>query len=151
MNAEAPPINGHAVISVTCTRAHLDGLEVQVDYELKAVPPAPARQMRNRELHFLGYEMFVDPARTRWWGDGQTHGTFSLTGVLFLDDRNRVGTIAHPIYGRVAGAQGATLPGNWLGAVVTRADYTAICLGGAGGGNRAIRGIRGDGIRGGVR
>ena len=145
MNAEAAPIDGQAIISVTCTRAPLDGLDVQVDFELKAMPPAPARQMRNRELHFLTYDMFLDPARTRYWGDGASHGTFSLTGTLLLDDRNRVGTLAFPIYGRVNGAQGATLSGNWLGAVVTRADYTAVCA------SNTSRGVRGGGVRSGVR
>jgi spore coat protein U-like protein len=144
MTSTAPPIDGHATVSVTCTRAPVSGLDVQVDFELKAMPPAPARQMRNRELHFLAYDMYLDPARTQFWGDGQTQGTFSLTGVLFLDDRNRVGTVAFPIYGRVHGSQPATLPGNWLGAVVTRADYTAVCTSGGGGG----RGIRGGGVRG---
>jgi spore coat protein U-like protein len=147
MTSTASPIDGHAIISVTCTRFPLDHLDVTVELELKAMPPAPARQMRNRELDFLSYDMFLDPARTQYWGDGQTHGTFSLTGVLFLDDRNRVGTLAFPIYGRVDGAQGPKLAGSWLGAVVTRVDYTAVCAGG----NRSIRGGGIRGVRSGVR
>ena len=143
MTEFAPPINGHDTISVTCTRAPLDGLSVEVDYELKATPPAPARQMRNRELHFLRYDMFVDAARTKYWGDGQTQGTFSFTGALFLDDRTRVGTLVHQVYGQVPGGQAATLPGNWLGAVVVRLDYTPVCSG--------SRGVRSIGIRGGIR
>jgi len=143
MTQVSPPINGHDTISVTCTRAPLDGLSVEVDYELKATPPAPARQMRNRELHFLRYDMFVDAARTKYWGDGQTHGTFSFTGTLFLDDRNRVSTLVHQVYGQVEGGQVAILPGNWLGAVVVNLDYTPICIG--------ARGVRSSGIRGGIR
>jgi spore coat protein U-like protein len=98
--------------------------------ELQALPADPSRQMRNQigagDLSYLGYDMFVDPARTRYWGDG-TQGTFVLTGTLLLDDRNRVGTLAFPIYGTVRSGQGVVPPGQWLGAVVTRVQYNPIC------------------------
>jgi spore coat protein U-like protein len=126
MTQTSPSINGTNTISVTCTRANLDGLNVEVTYNLQAIPPAPARQMRDSNLHFLRYDMFVDPARTRYWGDGVTYGTFTFQGTLFLDDRNRVGTLAHVIYGAVDGGQLA-LPGQWLGLVVTRLEYSPIC------------------------
>jgi spore coat protein U-like protein len=130
MTSNSPPINGTNTVSVTCTRAPLDGLSVQVDYNLKAVPAEPARQMRDNNLLYLGYEMFVDPARTRYWGDGYTYGTFTFQGVLSLDDRNRVGTLAHVVYGRVPGAQASLHPpGQWLGLVGLQLEYTALCLG----------------------
>ena len=127
MTLTSPPINGTNTVSVTCTRAARDGLNVQVDYNLQAIPPAPARQMRDNQLNFLRYDMFVDPARTRYWGDGFSHGTFTFQGNLLLDDRNRVGTLAHVVYGRVDGGQPLTPPGQWLGLVVTRLEYNAIC------------------------
>jgi spore coat protein U-like protein len=128
MSATAPPVNSYATISVTCTRAPVDGLNVQVDFELQALPAEPARQMRDQVGGFyLGYEMFVDSARTRYWGDG-TQGTFTLAGTLVLDNRNRVGTLAFPIYGKVHGGQHPVPPGQWLGAVVTRVQYTPVCL-----------------------
>ena len=80
---------------------------LRCDYNLQAIPPAPARQMRDNKLNFLRYDMFVDPARTRYWGDGISHGTFTFQGHSLLDDRNRVGTLAHVVYGRVDGAQHA--------------------------------------------
>ncbi len=70
--------------------------------------------------------MFVDPARTRYWGDGISHGTFTFQGTLFLDDRNRVGTLALLVYGRVDGGQSLTPPGQWLGLVVVRLDYDIV-------------------------
>jgi spore coat protein U-like protein len=127
MTPGSPPINGNNTVSVTCTRAARGGLNVEVLYNLQAIPPQPARQMRDRGLNFLRYDMFVDPARTRYWGDGFSHGTFTFQGQLFLDDRNRVGTLAHVVYGRVDGAQPLTPPGQWLGLVVTRLEYSAIC------------------------
>jgi spore coat protein U-like protein len=121
------PINGTSTISVTCTRAPLDGLNVTVQYDLQAIPPEPARQMRDNNLLYLRYSMFVDPARTRYWGDGYSYGTFTFQGELFLDDRNRVGTLAHVVYGRVDGAQPLAPPGQWLGLVALRLEYSAIC------------------------
>jgi hypothetical protein len=70
--------------------------------------------------------MFVDAARTRYWGDGTSYGTFTFQGQLLLDDRNRVGTLAHVVYGRVDGGQVA-LPGQWLGLVVVKLEYNPIC------------------------
>jgi spore coat protein U-like protein len=130
MNQDAPPINGSNTISVTCTRAPRDGLGVTVQYDLQAIPPTPARQMRDNELRFLAYDMYVDPARTRYWGwaDGYP-GTFSFQGALFLDDRNRVGTLAHVVYGKVHSAQGFAPPGQWLGLVGVRLQYYALCQG----------------------
>jgi len=127
MTSTSPPINGSNTISVTCTRAARDGLSVQVDYNLQAIPPAPARQMRDNDLLYLAYDMYVDPARTRYWGDG-SQSTFTFQGTLVLDDRNRVGTLAHLVYGKVHGAQTPTPPGQWLGLVVGRLEYLAVCL-----------------------
>jgi spore coat protein U-like protein len=129
MTSTAPPINGTNTVSVTCTRANQNGLRVTVEYNLQAIPPAPARQMRDNNLRYLRYDLFVDPARARYWGDGVSHGTFTFQGQLSLDDRNRVGTLAHLVYGRVEGAQTLTPPGQWLGLVVTRLEYTAVCIG----------------------
>jgi spore coat protein U-like protein len=128
MNSTAPPIYGNNTVSVTCTRAHRDNLSVTVNYELLAIPPAPARQMRDNELRFLTYDMFLDPARTRYWGDG-SQGTFPIIDQIFLDDRTRVGTRFHVVYGMVLGAQGATPPGQWLGLVLGRLNYHALCTG----------------------
>jgi spore coat protein U-like protein len=130
MTLTSPPINGTNTVSVTCTRAARDGLRVTVDYNLQAIPPAPARQMRDSNLLYLAYDMYVDPARTRYWGDGLSFGTFTFQGTLFLDDRNRVGTLAHVVYGKVHGAQQQlTPPGQWLGLVVGRLEYRAVCTG----------------------
>lgn len=127
MSPSAPPINGIGTISVTCTRDERNrNLEVAVDYQLKAVPAAPARQMRDNNLRFLRYDMFLDPARTKYWGDGYTGGTFAIQGIMLLNDRNRSGTLVHQLYGQVDGGQVA-LPGHWLGLVGASLQYTAVC------------------------
>jgi spore coat protein U-like protein len=130
MSSTSPSVDSIATISVTCTRAHLDGLNVDVNLELQAQPPAPARQMRNQigggDASYLRYDMFLDSARTRYWGDG-TQGTFPIINQLVLDDRNRVGTLAFPLYGRVDGGQSPIAPGHWLGAVIARLHYNPVC------------------------
>ena len=127
MSPTAPAINGHNAIAVTCTRApKMDGRDVDITYELKALPAEPSRSMRDSNLGYLRYIMYVDPARTRYWGDGVSHGTFTLQGALSLDDRNRVGTLVHQVYGKVDGGQTA-LAGQWLGLVAARLEYRLEC------------------------
>jgi spore coat protein U-like protein len=128
MSPTASPIHSNATISVTCTRAPRDGLSVLVNFALQGLPPQPARQMRDQVGGgYLRYDIFIDPARTRYWGDG-TQGTFPITGACSLDDRNRVCTLAFFLYGRVDGGQFA-LPGQWLGAVLSRLQYDPVCVG----------------------
>ena len=96
------------------------------------MPDAPPRYMRDGKLGaYLAYDMYVDAARTRLWGDGIASGTFVLEGQCSLDDRNRVCTLAFPLYGRVNGHQQQVPPGQFLGAVAARLDYQfAACKGG---------------------
>jgi spore coat protein U-like protein len=124
MTSASPPIYSQAVISVTCTRREA-GYDVDVAFELHAIPPAPARQMRDREGRFLSFDMFVDSTRKQYWGDG-SQGTRVFEGSLFLNDRNRVGTLVFPLYGQVNGAQ-YTEAGQYLGAVIARVAYEFAC------------------------
>lgn len=129
MSPQAPAINAFGTISVTCNtsaQTERDRKEVQVTYLLKAVPAAPARQMRDNNLRYLAYDMYLDPARTRHWGDGLTHGTFAIEGILILDKHNRAGTRVHQLYGKVHGGQTA-LPGQWLGLVGAALQFQAVC------------------------
>jgi spore coat protein U-like protein len=127
MSAESPAINAHNTISVTCTRSpELEGVDVLVDFYLRALPNEPSRYMRDSHLLYLRYYMFVDAARTRHWGTG-VGGTFAFEGTLQLNNRNRVGTLAFPVYGQVDGGQTNALPGQWLGATVTQLEYQVSC------------------------
>jgi spore coat protein U-like protein len=128
MSSATPPINGNATISVTCTRHPQDRLEVQVEFDLKAVTVQEyPRQMRDQiGGAYLAYDMFVDPARTRLWGDGVYQGTEFLSGVCHLDERNRVCTVPFLLYGQVLGRQDLIPPGPFLGAVIARVEYRFI-------------------------
>jgi spore coat protein U-like protein len=123
MNSNAPPIYGNSTISVTCARHPQDRLSVDVQFELKGLPPEAFRQMRDRVGGaYLAYDMYVDAARTRYWGDG-TQGTEVFSGACLLDERNRVCTIPFVLYGKVHGQQQVIPPGPFLGAVVSRLEY----------------------------
>jgi spore coat protein U-like protein len=126
MSPSAPAINGHNTVSVTCVRSRdAENFDVDVQFVLKALPGEPNRFMRDSQLAYLRYYLYVDAARTRYWGDGY-NGTQAFPGALFLDNRNKVGTLVFPVYGKVEGGQ-AALPGQWLGAVVTRLEYDTSC------------------------
>jgi spore coat protein U-like protein len=127
MSSQAPAINGTNTISVTCTRGFdQEGRDVQVDFYLRAQPNDPSRSMRDSHLLYLRYYLYVDPSRLRFWGTGES-GTSAFQGTLFLNDRNRVGTLPFVVYGRVDGGQGQSPPGQWLGAVVTQLEYQVAC------------------------
>ena len=71
--------------------------------------------------------MYVDPARTRYWGDGINYGTFTFRGPAF-PRRPEQSRYSRPCGLRqVDGAQLLTPPGQWLGLVVTSLQYNAIC------------------------
>jgi spore coat protein U-like protein len=125
MTAETAPINGTALISVTCTRHPRNGLSVDVPFDLFPVTPdGPPRYMRDTPGGaYLAYDMYIDPARTRLWGDG-SNGTETLGGTCFLNEKNRVCTLPFTIYGRVPGGQSQTPPGPYLGAIIARVDYS---------------------------
>jgi spore coat protein U-like protein len=126
MSQSAPAINGYNTVSVSCIRGeNTADSEVQIDFHLGAVPAEPVRYMRDSQLEYLRYFMYVDAARLRYWGDG-TGSTFTFDGTLTLDNRNPVGTLVFPVYGKVDAGQTA-LPGQWLGAVVTRLQYQVTC------------------------
>ena len=126
MNQAAPPVYSNASISVTCTRAAVNNLSVSVGFELWAETIAdPPRQMRDigDSGRTVGYDMYIDPARTRLWGSGVAAGTFPLQGACVLDDRNRVCTIPFLLYGTVYGGQQQVPPGNFQGAILARLNY----------------------------
>jgi spore coat protein U-like protein len=127
MTPSSQPILGTNTLSVTCTRALVaDGLQVDVSYRLKAVPAEPIRFMRDRNLEYLSYGMYVDPTRTRLWGDGISYGTFTFEGSLSLDNRNRTSTVTHQVYGKVDGGQIGPLPGQWLGLTAMTLEYEIV-------------------------
>jgi spore coat protein U-like protein len=114
-------------LSGTCTRSlQAEGRIVEVSYRIRAVPAEPNRFMRDSDLGYLSYGMYVDSARIRPWGDGTTNGTSVFEGSLRLRDSERSGTFSHVVYGKVPDGQIAR-PGHWLGLVAIAMDYELSC------------------------
>ena len=122
MSADGAPIYSEGSVTVTCTKANGIGFAVDVNYDLMGLPGMPGRVMRDRDLGFLRYDFYVDPAHTQYWGDGEG-GTKTFSEKLELNDANRVVTRSYPVYGMVYGQQVAR-PGQWLGFVSARLEYT---------------------------
>ena len=124
MSSTAPAVHSSSLISVTCTRHPQDRLSVEVQFDLKGViVQQPPRQMRDQiGGAYLAYDMYLDAARTRIWGDG-VGGSEFFTGICFLDEKNRVCTVPFVLYGKVDGQQSRIPPGPFLGAVVSRLEY----------------------------
>ena len=122
MTSTASPILTESTVTVTCTKASGRGFEVRLTYDLLALPATPGRVMRDAELAFLRYDFFVDPGRRRYWGDGGV-GTSTINDRMTLNDNNRVVTHTHQVYGTVYGQQRVE-PGQWLGFVSARLEYT---------------------------
>jgi spore coat protein U-like protein len=124
MSAAAPPVHTNGTISVTCSRLPQDRLRVEVQFELKGVvAQEPPRSMRDQiGGAYLAYDLYVDAARTRFWGDGAAGSDF-FSAACFLDEKNRACTIPFVLYGKVNGQQVRVPPGPYLGAVVSRLEY----------------------------
>jgi spore coat protein U-like protein len=122
MSVSAAPILAENTVTVTCTKANGQGFAVDITYDLMGLPSIPDRVMRDRELGTLRYDLFVDAGRTQYWGDGQA-GTKTLTGKMEVNDTTRVVTVTHQLYGTVLGQQTVD-PGQWLGFVSARLEYT---------------------------
>jgi spore coat protein U-like protein len=116
------PIYGEGTVSITCTKAQGQGFTVDLSYDLMAIPGTPSRVMRDRELGYLRYDLFVDPGRRQYWGDG-TAGSKTFSDKIELNDANRVLTVSYQVYGTVYDQQIAR-PGQWLGFVSARLEYT---------------------------
>lgn len=133
VNQNSAPINSHNTVSVTCARSpRANDRDVTVSFTLKAEPAEPSRAMQDRtnlDYEYVRYFLYLDSARTVHWGDGYQYGTQAITGTIYLDNRNVIGTLAFVIYGTVDGAQAVT-PGPKLGAVLNRLQYDPICTSG---------------------
>ena len=122
MTTPASPIYVENTVTVTCTKASGQGFRVTVSYDLQGLPNDTGRVMRNTEFASLRYDLFVDAGRRRFWGDG-SGGSSTISDRMELNDNNTVVAQTHQLYGTVLGQQAAE-PGQWLGFVSARLEYT---------------------------
>lgn len=65
----------------------------------------------------MGYNLYVDAARTTVWGDGINGATFS--GTVSPTD----GTVNHTFYGRIPSGQFSVMPGSYSDQLVITLEY----------------------------
>lgn len=120
----AAPDDSVGEITVTCT--HLSGPAVEVRYTLTLSTGSSgtyAQRLLRSGPTTLGYNLSVDLARSRIWGNGGV-GTVIVTGTLKVGpgEGNGSRTAVHSIYGRIPGRQD-TLDGDFSDSIVATLTY----------------------------
>jgi len=131
MGLGTSPVLAETTVGITCTRpvTRRPGVilapDIDVELRLMALPAEPDRFMRDDLLQYLRYHVYVDKGRRRFWGDG-TQGTEVIADEFTLRRDNSSFSREYTIYGAVDGAQ-LVAPSPFIGAVVTRLEYSAFC------------------------
>lgn len=115
------PLEAAGSFSITCRLDRQRGRSVALTYTAR-LSSSPTRELASLGGgERLTYEVYVDAARTRPWGDG-TGGTFTIDGAVSVPGRGSVTDGPRYYYGRVApGGQdvAASLYGQLLAISVT--------------------------------
>ena len=112
-------------VTVNCDKNIREGFLVTISLDLSGLPPADPRQLTSGQGSLLEYGMYLDPMRTRVWGDG-SRGTDVITDTLEMRGGVQNVSRTYLLYGTVTGGQPATT-GNYLGAINAELRYGAIC------------------------
>ena len=106
-----------SVGSVTVTCRHVSGGAERVRYSVMLSNGLRGTSAATRAMSTgtgrLGYNVFMDPARSQVWGDG-TGGTVIASGAMTVGPGagNSTQTVTQPIYGRIPQLQDA-VPGTY--------------------------------------
>ena len=125
MTGSTDPIHAQGSVTVNCDKNIQQGFLVTVSFDLSGIPPADPRQLAAAQGNLLDYGLYLDPTRTRVWGDG-SRGTDVISDTLEMRGGVRNVTRTYLLYGRVTGGQPATT-GNYLGAINAEMRYGASC------------------------
>jgi len=109
-NATAP-LDGTGTVTITCTK----GAPAKVGLSLGSNGQGTTRRMSGGTAAYLAYELYKDTGRATVWGD--TIDT--ALDIPAAPDRN---PRAFTVYGRVAGAQDATV-GNYTDTVLATVNF----------------------------
>ena len=109
-NATAP-LDGTGTVTITCTK----GAPAKVGLSLGSNGQGTTRRMSGGTAAYLAYELYKDTGRATVWGD--TIDT--ALDIPAAPDRN---PRAFTVYGRVAGAQDATV-GNYTDTILATVNF----------------------------
>ena len=125
MAGSTSPILAQGSITVTCDKTLPQGTPVIVTFDLAGLPPSDPRQLVSGQGGGLDYGIYLDPTRTRVWGDG-TRGTETISDELIMQGGNRNISKTYLLYGLVSAGQPAT-EGGYADAIAAEMRYGASC------------------------
>jgi spore coat protein U-like protein len=95
------PLDGAGSFSLTCRMDRPRSSNIRVLYSAKLATAPTRRLAPPAGGDRLGYDVYVDAARTQPWGDG-TGGTFAMTGSVTIPAGGSVTDGPRNYYGRIA-------------------------------------------------
>lgn len=110
---DASPLDSVGEISYQCDQAVP---RLRISFARPAGGSARSRALRNGE-HRLVYQLYVDPAKTRIWGDGS-----EATETLFVDTPSTRKTVTRPIYARIPPRQNVAA-GTYVDQITVRVEF----------------------------
>lgn len=118
----ATPDDSAGTVTITCTNRPPPGF-VDISYVVR-LGRGQAGSFATRQMaagtSLLGYNLFVDAARTIVWGDG-TAGT-AVAATSFRLAGNKTESISHTIYGRIPARQAAQV-GSYSDTIVVTLEF----------------------------
>lgn len=118
----ATPDDSAGTVTITCTNRPPPGF-VDISYVVRLGQGSSgsfvARQMAAGAAR-LGYNLFLDAARSIVWGDG-TAGT-AVAGSSFRLAGNKTQSVSHTIYGRIPARQAAEV-GSYSDTIVVTLEF----------------------------
>lgn len=125
MTGSTSPILAQGSITVSCQKTLPQGTPVIVTFDLSGLPPSDPRQLVSGQGGRLDYGIYLDPTRTRAWGDG-SRGTEAISDELVMQGGTRDVSRTYLLYGLVSAGQPAT-EGNYADAIAAELRYGASC------------------------
>jgi spore coat protein U-like protein len=120
--ALATPDDSAGTVTITCTNRPPPGF-VDISYVVR-LGRGQAGTFATRQMvtgaALLGYNLFLDAARTIVWGDG-TAGT-GVAATSFRLAGNKTQSISHTIYGRIPARQAAQV-GSYTDTIVVTLEF----------------------------
>ena len=125
MSGSIEPILAPGSITVSCDKIVQQGTPVTITFDLSGLPPSDPRQLSSGQGAQLDYAIYLDPTRTRVWGDG-TRGTETISDILEMQGNIRTASRTYQLYGKVNGGQPA-VTGAYLNAINAEMRYGTSC------------------------
>lgn len=117
---QTAPADSTGTVTISCTTLGVETEQWSGVITLTVPGPSPSRQMKQGNLP-VGYQIYLDPARTLKWGDGAGNGNgLPVSGMVGPTSPYRQ-TIT--LYGRMHPQQRSASAGQYADTVTAVLDY----------------------------